>query len=52
MAESLVPSIGKVGGADALKVSLYVVAIFGTAHLVAISHPNSRLGRAWLALGF
>lgn len=49
---AVIPSIGKVGGADALKVTLYVVAIFGTLHLVAISHPNSRWGRAWLALGF
>lgn len=42
----------KVSGAAAIVTGLYVVAIFGTLHLVAISHPNSRFGRAWLALGF
>lgn len=52
MADSVIPSIGKVGGADALKVALYVFVIFGTLHLVAISHPNSRWSRAFLALGF
>lgn len=42
----------RVSGAAAIVTALYVVAIFGTLHLVAISHPNSRFGRAWLALGF
>jgi hypothetical protein len=29
-----------------------VVAVFGTAHLLALSSPDSRLGRAYIALGF
>jgi hypothetical protein len=29
-----------------------VVAVFGTAHLLALSSPDSRLGRAFFALGF
>lgn len=29
-----------------------IVAIFGTLHLLALSTPDSRLGRAFIALGF
>lgn len=29
-----------------------VVAVFGTLHLLALSTPDSRLGRAFIALGF
>lgn len=29
-----------------------VVAVFGTAHLLALSSPDSRIGRAFIALGF
>lgn len=32
--------------------ALAVVAIFGTAHLLSLTYPNSRGARAWLALGF
>lgn len=42
----------KVSGANAIIVTLYVIAIFGTLHLLAISKPDSKLSRAWLGLGF
>lgn len=29
-----------------------VVAVFGTLHLLALSSPDSRAGRAFIALGF
>jgi len=29
-----------------------VVAVFGTLHLLALSSPDSRLGRAFISLGF
>lgn len=29
-----------------------VVAVFGTAHLLALTSPDSRIARALLALGF
>lgn len=29
-----------------------IVAVFGTAHLLALSAPDSRIGRAFIALGF
>lgn len=29
-----------------------IVAVFGTLHLLALSSPDSRLGRAFIALGF
>lgn len=29
-----------------------VVAVFGTLHLLALSTPDSRIGRAFISLGF
>lgn len=29
-----------------------VVAVFGTLHLLALSTPDSRVGRAFISLGF
>ncbi len=29
-----------------------IVVVFGTLHLLALSSPDSRLGRAFIALGF
>lgn len=29
-----------------------VVAVFGTLHLLALASPDSRAGRAFIALGF
>jgi len=29
-----------------------IVAVFGTLHLLALSAPDSRIGRAFIALGF
>lgn len=45
------PSL-KVSGAAALVTALYVVAIFGALHLLAISKPDNKYARAWLGLGF
>lgn len=42
----------KVSGTVALIVFLYVLIMFGTLHLVAISKPNSKWSHAWIALGF
>lgn len=51
MANIPVP-VFRVNGASALVIALYVVALFGAAHLAAISKPDNRIARAWLALGF
>lgn len=42
----------KISGTVALIIFLYVVILFGTLHLVAISFPDSKLSKAWVALGF
>lgn len=42
----------RINGANALVTFLYVAAIFGALHLLAISKPDSRFAKAWLALGF
>lgn len=42
----------KVSGTVALMVFLYVVVLFGAAHLAALSRPDSRLSKAWILLGF
>lgn len=42
----------KISGTVALIVFLYVTILFGTLHLVAISYPDSKLAKAWVALGF
>lgn len=39
-------------GSMALVTALYIVAIFGTAHLVAASYPDAKAAKAWLGLGF
>lgn len=41
-----------VSGLHALVVFLYVVAVFGSLHLTALSMPGNGLSQAWLALGF
>lgn len=51
MANVPVP-VFRVTGTNALVVFLYVVALFGAAHLAALAHPNNRLSQAWLTLGF
>lgn len=51
MADSVIPAF-RIGGTHALVIFLYVVAIFGTLHLFAISFPQSKLARMWIALGF
>lgn len=42
----------KVSGTVALIIFLYVVVLFGTLHLVALSYPDSKLAKAWVLLGF
>lgn len=42
----------KVSGTVALILFLYVVVLFGTLHLVALSYPDSKLAKAWVLLGF
>ena len=42
----------KVSGTVAIMIALYVIVIFGTLHLVALSYPDSKLAKAWILLGF
>jgi hypothetical protein len=42
----------KVSGTFALVIFLYVTVIFGALHLLAISKPENKFFKAWLALGF
>lgn len=42
----------KISGTVALIIFLYTVVMFGTLHLVAISNPDSKFAKAWIALGF
>lgn len=42
----------KISGTVALIVFLYVVVIFGTLHLLALSKPDSKFAKAWVLLGF
>lgn len=51
MANVPVP-VFNINGATALVTFLYVAVVFGALHLLAISKPDSRLGKVWIALGF
>ena len=51
MANIPVP-VFRVNGTNAIVVFLYVFALFGSMHLLAIAKPNARLSQAYLALGF
>jgi len=42
----------KISGTVALIILLYTVVLFGTAHLLALSKPQSKLSQAWILLGF
>jgi hypothetical protein len=42
----------KISGTVALIIFLYVVVLFGTLHLVALSKPDSKWSKAWVLLGF
>lgn len=42
----------KINGITAITVALYVVIIFGTLHLLALSFPDSKWAKAWILLGF
>ena len=53
MATGISVPVLRVSGVFALIVCLYVVAIFGSLHLLALSKPQSKTAQAWLgALGF
>jgi hypothetical protein len=39
-------------GMQGVVLALYIIAVFGAAHLAASSAPENRVARAWLALGF
>lgn len=41
-----------ISGMQGVCVFLFVVALFGSAHLLAASHPDSEVSKAWTALGF
>lgn len=45
-------NVFKFQGTTALFVFFTVVALFGTLHLVALAHPESKFGKAWIILGF
>lgn len=42
----------KISGTVAIIIFLYVVVIFGTLHLLALSKPESKLAQSWILLGF
>ncbi len=51
MADGAIP-VMKISGTVALIIFLYVVVIFGTLHLLALSKPDSKWAKAWILLGF
>ena len=51
MANVPVP-VFRISGAGGIVVALYVVAVFGSLHLLAISRPTNKVAKAWLGLGF
>lgn len=52
MAVNVPVPVFRINGANALVTFIYVAVIFGALHLAAISAPNNKLSKAWLALGF
>ena len=42
----------RLGGMSGLILVLYMVAIFGALHLLALSFPDATLSKAWRSLGF
>lgn len=51
MANGAIPVL-KVSGVVALMIFLYVVVLFGSLHLLALSHPDWKWSKAWILLGF
>jgi hypothetical protein len=41
-----------ISGIHGVIVFLFVVAVFGAAHLAAASNPDNRLAQGWISLGF
>jgi hypothetical protein len=52
MATNIPIPVLKVSFAQTLIIFLTVTVVFGALHLLAISKPNNRFFKAWLALGF
>lgn len=50
MANVPVP-VFRISGAGGIVVALYVVAVFGSLHLLAISKPDNSWSQAYLGLG-
>lgn len=42
----------KINGMQGVIVFLFVVATFGSAHLLAASFPDAKASRIWTGLGF
>ena len=38
--------------ASFLMLTAFIVAFFGAAHLLAMSHPDNLVAKSWLSLGF
>jgi hypothetical protein len=51
MANVPVP-VFRISGAGGIVVALYVLVVFGTLHLLAISNPEKRFAKVLLSLGF
>ena len=41
-----------IGGMSGIVLVLYMIAIFGALHLLALSLPDATLSKSWRALGF
>ena len=42
----------KVSGIQGVIIFLFVVATFGSLHMLAASKPDTKLSKMWIALGF
>ena len=52
MAVNVPVPVFRINGANALVTFVYVFVIFGALHLAAISNPQNKLSKVYLALGF
>ena len=41
-----------ISGTQAIVLAVFMLAIFGSLHLLAASHPGNRVSQAYVALGF
>lgn len=42
----------KINGINAIVTFLFVVALFGSLHILAAAYPTNRGAQSWIALGF